>query len=111
MASPSHRLTQSETVSYVRTLGVVFWDQRPHQASYYRDMYIEGDQDIFDYKHLELKTLNIMQEGVPWWLVVRTQCFYSAAAWVQALVWELRSHIQPLHAMTKKSKTNKTTQE
>lgn len=27
---------------------------------------------------------------------------FNAAAWVQSLVWELRSHIKLLHAMTKK---------
>ena len=29
---------------------------------------------------------------------------FTAAAWVQSLVWELRSHIKPLHATAKKKK-------
>ena len=39
-------------------------------------------------------------------LVVRIRCFHHCS-WVQSLVWELRSHIKPQHAMAKKKKKKK----
>ena len=52
------------------------------------------------------KVLEMVSSLVVQWLGLGT---FTAVAWVQPLVWELRSHINPLHDMDPKFKKYKST--
>lgn len=43
--------------------------------------------------------------GVLWWSTGQDFDAFTAADWVQSLVWQLRSHIKPLHNEAKKKNT------
>ena len=56
------------------------------------------------YHYLPIKVAKKKKKfvGVPLW--ISGLGVFTTMAWVQSLVWELRSHIKALHAMDKKIK-------
>ena len=56
------------------------------------------------YKPVEMQKYHIVSSLAAEWLGFGV---FTAAAWVQSPVWELRSHIKPLHTAAKKKKNTR----